>query len=109
MKRYPFERPLRDQIVDGWASFCRFPNPIKSWESAHDPEELAAKKSILGGISLLVAPLVFLCEVGTSAVLDTEIKTLRSAVEIFRRRSPNGLEMRWEDIDLPPSDRSELC
>ena len=91
MARNPWARPKRQEMCDGWASFCDLADPIAAWESVYSPKRVAVYEPELGGISAIVAPFVYLADKGTAAALGSEIATLRGAATVLRRHGPGPL------------------
>lgn len=113
MNRNPWTRIKRQELCDGWGSFCLLSDPLGAWESVCSPERLAVDEPILGGISAIVAPFVYLADVGTSDSLGAELDALRTSADILRRRGPGPLHdperleetARRIEVELPRLER----
>lgn len=86
MNRNPWTRTKRREMADGWASFCMLADPLAAWESIYTADRLQVVEPILGGVSAIVAPFVYLADVGTSESLGAELDAIRTAAGIIRRR-----------------------
>lgn len=85
MKRNP-ENAKRREMADGWASFCMLADPIGAWESLYTVERVSIYEPILGVFfSTVIAPFVFLADVGTSASLGAELDAIRTTAALVRR------------------------
>lgn len=91
MDRNPWKRTKRQEMADGWASFCMLADPIAAWESVYSTKRVAVFEPELGGVSAIIAPFVYLADKGTAAALAAEIETLRAAAAVLRRRGPGPL------------------
>lgn len=93
MKQHPNSKAKRRELADSWGSFCAFArDPIAAWEATYSLERIKIDSPMLGGISAMIAPFVFLADVGTSQSLGAELNTLREAAATVRRHSPGHLQ-----------------
>jgi len=88
MEQYPWAGTRRQPLADGWASFCTLADPVGTWERIISAR-VSVEEPILGIITVIVAPFVYLADVGTSESLGAELDAIRTTAGLLRRRGPS--------------------
>ncbi len=89
---------FRQDLIDGWDTFCLASNTAEEWGSPNDPEGFSEEEARSRRLVPLLGPVAFLAEHGDAKSIERDAATLRKAADVLMKAVPGWTDTTVRDL-----------